>query len=79
MENRVGVVLQGHLDMVCQANAGTEHDFFKDPIRPVLQDGWLVAENTTLGADNGIGVAMGLAVLASDDLAWPGRSADDAG
>ena len=68
MENRVGVVLQGHLDMVCQANAGTEHDFFKDPIRPVMQDGWLVAENTTLGADNGIGVAMGLAVLASDDL-----------
>jgi di/tripeptidase len=48
MEDRVGVVLQGHLDMVCQANAGTEHDFFKDPIRPVLQDGWLVAGNTTL-------------------------------
>lgn len=67
-ENRVGVVLQGHLDMVCQANAGTEHDFFKDPIRPVLKEGWLVAENTTLGADNGIGVAMGLAVLASDDI-----------
>ncbi|WP_287879786.1 aminoacyl-histidine dipeptidase [Aquitalea sp.] len=69
LEDRVGVVLQGHLDMVCQANTGTEHDFFKDPIRPVLQDGWLVAENTTLGADNGIGVAMGLAVLASDDIA----------
>ncbi|WP_293764198.1 aminoacyl-histidine dipeptidase [uncultured Aquitalea sp.] len=67
-ENRVGVVLQGHLDMVCQANSGTEHDFFKDPICPVLKDGWLVAENTTLGADNGIGVAMGLAVLASDDV-----------
>jgi dipeptidase D len=67
-ENRVGVVLQGHLDMVCQANAGTEHDFFKDPVQPVLQDGWLVAENTTLGADNGIGVAMGLAVLASEDI-----------
>jgi dipeptidase D len=42
---------------------------FQRPIRPVLQDGWLVAENTTLGADNGIGVAMGLAVLASDDIA----------
>lgn len=69
LEDRVGVVLQGHLDMVCQANTGTEHDFFKDPIRPTLQDGWLVAENTTLGADNGIGVAMGLAVLASDDIA----------
>lgn len=68
MENRPGVVLQGHLDMVCQANAGTAHDFFKDPIRPVLKDGWLVAENTTLGADNGIGVALALAVLASKDL-----------
>ena len=69
MENRVGVVLQGHLDMVCQANTGTVHDFFNDPIRPVLQDGWLVAENTTLGADNGIGVALGLAALSADDIA----------
>ncbi|PTU64726.1 cytosol nonspecific dipeptidase [Chromobacterium sp. Panama] len=67
-ENRVGVVLQGHLDMVCQANTGTEHDFFKDPIRPTLQDGWLVAENTTLGADNGIGVALGMAVLNSEEV-----------
>ena len=69
MENRVGVVLQGHLDMVCQANTGTVHDFFNDPIRPVLQDGWLIAENTTLGADNGIGVALGLAALTADDIA----------
>ncbi|BAK77390.1 aminoacyl-histidine dipeptidase [Pseudogulbenkiania sp. NH8B] len=69
LENRRGVVLQGHLDMVCQANSGTEHDFFKDPIRPVLRDGWLVAEDTTLGADNGIGVALALAVLASDTVA----------
>ena len=69
MEGRVGVVLQGHLDMVCQANTGTVHDFFNDPIRPVLNDGWLIAENTTLGADNGIGVALGLAAMASDDIA----------
>ena len=41
MVDRKGVVLQGHLDMVCQKNAGTEHDFHRDPIRPVLQDGWL--------------------------------------
>ncbi|QND84913.1 Cytosol nonspecific dipeptidase [Chromobacterium vaccinii] len=68
-EDRAGVVLQGHLDMVCQANSGTEHDFFKDPIRPVLKDGWLIAENTTLGADNGIGVALGMAVLSGDDVA----------
>ncbi len=69
MEGRKGVVLQGHLDMVCQANAGTAHDFFKDPVRPVLKDGWLVAEDTTLGADNGIGVALGLAALEADNLA----------
>jgi dipeptidase D len=69
MENRQGVVLQGHLDMVCQANTGTVHDFFKDPIRPVMKDGWLVAENTTLGADNGLGVAFALAVLESNTLA----------
>ena len=68
MENRAAVVLQGHLDMVCQANSGTKHDFFNDPIRPVLKDGWLIAENTTLGADNGIGVALALAVLASTDI-----------
>ncbi len=44
--------------MVTQANTGTVHDFFKDPIRPVLEEGWLIAKDTTLGADNGIGVAL---------------------
>ncbi|EPH35521.1 Aminoacyl-histidine dipeptidase (Peptidase D) [Acinetobacter gyllenbergii CIP 110306 = MTCC 11365] len=68
-EHVAGVILQGHLDMVTQANRGTQHDFFKDPIQPVLKDGWLVAENTTLGADNGIGVALALAVLESSDIA----------
>lgn len=57
------VALQAHLDMVCQANGGHTHDFGRDPIRPVLRDGWLVAEQTTLGADNGIGAALMLAVL----------------
>ena len=66
--DRPGLILQGHLDMVCQQNAGTGHDFTRDPIRPVLKDGWLVAENTTLGADNGLGVAMILALLESEDL-----------
>ncbi|MDX9843536.1 MAG: aminoacyl-histidine dipeptidase [Aquabacterium sp.] len=61
--HRPGVVLQGHLDMVCQANSGVTHDFSRDPITPVLQDGWLRAEGTTLGADNGIGVALALAAL----------------
>ncbi|MCB1954795.1 MAG: aminoacyl-histidine dipeptidase [Rhodocyclaceae bacterium] len=70
-EGLPGVVLQGHLDMVCQKNAGTGHDFLRDPIRPVLRDGWLIAEETTLGADNGIGVAMALAVLEADGIAHP--------
>jgi len=68
-EQVTGVILQGHLDMVTQANRGTQHDFFKDPIQSVLKDGWLIAENTTLGADNGIGVAFALAVLESNDIA----------
>ena len=70
-ENEPAVAIQAHLDMVCQANAGTRHDFTKDPITPVVKDGWLVAENTTLGADNGIGVAMGLAALEDEDLSHP--------
>jgi dipeptidase D len=65
---RPGVVLQGHLDMVCQKNDGVDHDFYRDPIRPVLRDGWLIAQNTTLGADNGIGVALTLAVLEADEV-----------
>ncbi len=69
--DRPGVVLQGHLDMVCQKNAGTDHDFHRDPIRPVLRDGWLVADHTTLGADNGIGVALALAALEAPELAHP--------
>lgn len=62
-EKYPGVVLQAHLDMVCQKNSDTPHDFSRDPIRPLLRDGWLLAENTTLGADNGIGVALIMAVL----------------
>ena len=58
-----GVILQSHLDMVCQKNAASDHDFSRDAIKPVLRDGWLIAEDTTLGADNGIGVALMLAVL----------------
>lgn len=68
MEKAPGVVLQAHLDMVCQKNAGTAHDFSRDPIRPLCRDGWLLAEDTTLGADNGIGVALILAVFEDDTL-----------
>lgn len=66
-----GVILQGHLDMVCQTNAGTSHDFERDPINAQLRDGWVVAENTTLGADNGIGVALALAALEEPGLLHP--------
>ncbi|WP_428825226.1 aminoacyl-histidine dipeptidase [Azonexus sp. IMCC34842] len=67
-EHAPGVVLQAHLDMVCQKNAETTHDFSRDAIQPVLRDGWLIAEGTTLGADNGIGVALILAVLEDGSL-----------
>ena len=66
-----GVIMQGHLDMVCQANGGTRHDFELDPIDAQVRDGWVVAENTTLGADNGIGVALALAVLEEPGLLHP--------
>lgn len=71
MENRKGVVIQGHLDMVCEKNADVEHDFLKDPIKPYIDGDWVKAKGTTLGADNGIGVAMGLALLASNDVQHP--------
>jgi len=70
-ESAPGVVLQGHLDMVCQANAGTRHDFERDAINAQVCDGWVVAEETTLGADNGIGVALALAALEEPGLAHP--------
>ncbi|MFY1027757.1 aminoacyl-histidine dipeptidase [Actinobacillus seminis] len=71
MENRKSVVLQAHLDMVPQANEDTQHDFTQDPIRPYVDGEWVRAKGTTLGSDNGIGMASALAVLAGDDLAHP--------
>lgn len=62
------VALQAHLDMVQEKNAGVDHDFHRDPIRPVVEGDWLKADGTTLGADNGIGVAAMLAILEDDDL-----------
>ncbi|RJX30730.1 MAG: aminoacyl-histidine dipeptidase [Oxalobacter sp.] len=67
-ENAPGVILQAHLDMVCQKNSNTDHDFERDPIRPIVRDGALVALDTTLGADNGIGVALALAALEDTTL-----------
>ncbi|KPC55152.1 aminoacyl-histidine dipeptidase [Amantichitinum ursilacus] len=67
-EDRQAIVLQGHIDMVTQKNEGNPHDFFKDPILPRIEGEWVKATGTTLGADNGIGVAAGLAVLESSEL-----------
>ena len=60
------IVLQSHTDMVCEKNEGVKHDFAKDPIRYVIEDGWMIAPDTTLGADCGIGVAAQMAMLVSD-------------
>ena len=65
-ENVPAIVLQAHQDMVCEKNAGFRHDFTKDPIPYVIEDGWMIAKDTTLGADDGIGIAACLALLASD-------------
>ncbi|MEZ9900146.1 aminoacyl-histidine dipeptidase [Vibrio breoganii] len=69
MENKKGVVLQAHIDMVPQKNEDTIHDFTTDPILPYIDGEWVTATGTTLGADNGIGMASCLAVLASNDIA----------
>ncbi len=63
MENRPTVVLQAHIDMVCEKNASKVHDFDKDPIEPIIDGEWVKANGTTLGADDGMGMAAALAVL----------------
>ncbi|MBE3668911.1 cytosol nonspecific dipeptidase [Vibrio navarrensis] len=68
MENKKGVVLQAHIDMVPQKNEDTDHDFTRDPIQPYIDGEWVTAKGTTLGADNGIGMASCLAVLASSEI-----------
>lgn len=67
-ENAPTVVVQGHVDMVCEKNKGTEHDFDNDPIKLVRDGDWMAAEGTTLGADNGIGVAAGLALVTDESV-----------
>lgn len=69
MENRKSVVLQSHIDMVCEKNNDVEHDFNADPIHPYIDGEWVKAKGTTLGADDGIGVATQLAILDSTDIA----------
>ena len=68
MENRKGVILQGHMDMVPQKNNDKIHDFLKDPIETVIDGDWVKANGTTLGADNGLGVAAAMAVLEDKEI-----------
>ena len=68
MENKKTVILQSHVDMVCEKNRDTEHNFLTDPIETLVEGDWMKANGTTLGADNGIGVATQLAVFADNSL-----------
>lgn len=71
-ENKPGIILQGHMDMVCSKNGASTHNFEKDPIKMlVTKEGTITADGTTLGADNGIAVAMSLAVLDAKDIEHP--------
>ena len=70
-ENHPGVILQGHLDMVPQKNTDTVFDFEKDPIEAYVDGEWVTAKGTTLGADNGIGVAAAMAILADNSVVHP--------
>ena len=67
-EGRRGVILQSHLDMVCEKNSDTPHDFDTDPILPWIDGNWVKAKGTTLGADDGIGIAAALAILEATDI-----------
>lgn len=67
-ENRPVVVLQAHMDMVCEKNSDRKFNFDTDPITPVIDGGWVRADGTTLGADNGIGIAAQMAVLTANNL-----------
>lgn len=70
-EDHPGVILQAHMDMVCEKNRDVEHDFDKDPIYFEIDEDRIIARETTLGADDGIGIAFGLAALADENLKHP--------
>ncbi len=70
-EDRPGIIFQGHTDIVCEKNMDTVHDFLKDPVKVIVDGDKITADGTTLGADDGIGVAMGLAIFASTELEHP--------
>ena len=68
MENKKWVVMQSHIDMVCEKNSDKVFDFDNDPIESLIEGDWVTANDTTLGADDGIGIAAQLAILASKDI-----------
>jgi len=70
-ENHPAIVLQGHLDMVCEKNKGCEHDFKKDPIKLEIKGDYLHAAGTSMGADNGVGIAASMAIMVSKDMSHP--------
>lgn len=70
-EDKPPVIIQGHMDMVCEKNADKEHNFLTDPIDLIFDGDYITADRTTLGADDGVAVAMAMAVLDSDDLLHP--------
>ncbi len=70
-ENDPVVILQGHMDMVCEKTPESGHDFSKDPIKHIIEGEWMHADNTTLGADNGIGLALSLALATDDSVSHP--------
>ncbi len=70
-ESHPGVILQAHMDMVCEKNGDVKHDFMSDPIRTYVDGDWLKAQGTTLGADNGIGISMALAAISDESLQHP--------
>jgi len=70
-ENSIGVILQGHLDMVCEKNSDVDFDFSRDPIQAELKNDWIQAKGTTLGSDNGIGLCAALAIMEDSELQHP--------
>ncbi len=70
-EHSAGIVIQGHVDMVCEKSPDADHNFTRDPIRHVFEGDWLRADKTTLGADNGIAIALAMALATDDNVAHP--------
>ena len=70
-ENAPIIVIQGHMDMVCEKSPDATHDFSKDPIKNIIDGDWLRADNTTLGADNGIAIALAMAAASDESIAHP--------